>query len=103
MTETGAASRFFPTRSRGRNILHDREVAARFAAAGRDGAVVGAPVFPPVVSCAKAPAAVAIGPGNGEVWLPLLADGARGFAVEMEAGLAALLRERAAVFAGGRG
>ena len=102
MTATGAAAgaRLFPNRSRGRNLLHDPEVAARYAAAGLDGTVVG---VPPARSCAKAPAPVEIGPGKGDLSLPPPAAGARGFAVEMDARLAAFLRERAALFAGGRG
>lgn len=99
MTATeAAAARFFPTRSRGQNFLHDREVAARFAAAVLDPSAVGAGASvsdgPP--EAADAPAVVEIGPGKGALTLPLLAAGARVLAVEVDPRLAEVLRERAA-------
>ena len=103
MTATGAgAARFFPTRSRGQNFLHDREVAARFAEA-----VLGSPEIAGDATASRrgpegsaevpeSPAVVEIGPGKGALTLPLLAAGARVLAVEVDPRLAAVLRERAA-------
>lgn len=124
MTATGAgAARFFPTRSRGQNFLHDREVAARFAAAVLGSPTVGGDAFasPKVTERSaearegsadapegslsapersaevpESPAVVEIGPGKGALTLPLLAAGARVLAVEVDPRLAAVLRERAA-------
>ena len=86
MTATGAgAPRFFPNRSRGRNFLHDREIAGRFAAAALDSPAVGGEVsaFPrspegsaeardgsPEVP--ETAALVDIGPGKGRLPAPAL-------------------------------
>lgn len=105
MSERAPARRFFPTRARGQNFLHDREVAARFAAAvldpvsgldpasGRGRSPAGG--RPAAGAAAEAPAVVEIGAGKGALTLPLLAAGARVLAVEVDARLAAFLRERA--------
>lgn len=111
MSEEAAARRFFPTRSRGQNFLHDREVAARFAAAvlapssgpgrsraggGESGGESGGEAVGE--SGGEAPegrAVVEIGAGKGAITLPLLAAGARVLAVEVDPRLAAVLRERA--------
>ena len=94
-TDAAGAARFFPTRSRGQNFLHDREVAARFAAAVIEGAAGGGDASDSEGASA-APAVVEIGPGKGALTLPLLAAGARVLAVEVDPRLAAVLRERAA-------
>ena len=66
-----AAARFRPTRSRGRNLLLDREVAARFAAALLDSPAVGgdasaSPRAPEGSTDARnRPGLVEIGPGRG--------------------------------------
>lgn len=91
MTGT-APRRFFPTRSRGQNFLHDRSVAERFAAAVlRAGAPEGG--SPPEE--AGGPWVVEIGPGRGAITLPLLAAGARVLAVELDPRLSAALAEGA--------
>lgn len=107
MSEEAAARRFFPTRSRGQNFLHDREVAARFAAAvlapssgpGRSraggGESGGEAVGESGGEAPESPAVVEIGAGKGAITLPLLAAGARVLAVEVDPRLAAVLRERA--------
>ena len=101
MTATGAgAARLFPTRFRGRNPLHDREVAARFAAAAPGPAVCGGRGFS---SAPEGPAGIEIGPAKGALPLPLFAAGARGLAVGADIRLAAVIGERGAVPAGGRG
>lgn len=99
MRERAVARRFFPTRARGQNFLHDREVAARFAAAVLDPAPgpgrapgEGPPAAP---GAAEGPAVVEIGAGKGAITLPLLAAGARVLAIEVDSRLAAVLRERA--------
>ena len=106
MSEGIPARRFFPTRARGQNFLHDREVAARFAAAVLDPVSGTDPASgpgrspaggrPAAGAAAEAPAVVEIGAGKGALTLPLLAAGARVLAVEVDARLAAFLRERAA-------
>lgn len=79
------AVRFFPTRARGQNFLHDRSVAERFAAAVlRSGGDSG-----------TAEAVVEIGPGKGAITFPLIEAGARVLAVEFDSRLAAVLAERA--------
>lgn len=103
MSEGAPARRFFPTRARGQNFLHDREVAARFAAAVLDPALDPASGpgrsagggGPAAGEAPEGPAVVEIGAGKGAITLPLLAAGARVLAVEVDPRLAAVLRERA--------
>ena len=99
MSDEAPARRFFPTRARGQNFLHDREVAARFAAAVLDPASgpgrSPAGDRPAAGEAAEGPPVVEIGAGKGALTLPLLAAGARVLAVEVDPRLAAVLRERA--------
>lgn len=75
---------FFPTRARGQNFLHDRSVAARFAMEA----------LRPITGGTAAPAIVEIGPGKGAITMPLLEQGVRVLAIEIDARLADLLTSR---------
>ena len=72
---------FFPTRARGQNFLHDRSVAERFVAAA------AGPEKPGTI--------VEIGPGKGALTFPLLAEGIRVLAIEVDPRLADTLEKYA--------